>query len=193
MQARYLTNLYVLSEKECVMYLYMPVRFFAELYHRQIAQTSNNLNGIQAKSNLFIQRLLMKIFLVSACLMGLKTRYDGKVVPSNACRKAVQGGVCIPVCPEQLGGLSTPRTSAVLVGGDGYDVMQGQARVVTRDGEDVTANFILGAKQVLEIARKQDITKVLLKAKSPSCGLAPQIGVLASLLQAQGYTVVEME
>ena len=102
----------------------------------------------------------MKIFLVSACLMGLKTRYDGKVVQSSACRKAVQGGVCIPVCPEQLGGLSTPRTAAVLVGGDGYDVMQGQARVVTREGEDVTENYILGARQVLKIARRaNNITK----------------------------------
>jgi uncharacterized protein YbbK (DUF523 family) len=135
----------------------------------------------------------MKTYLVSACLMGLKTRYDGKVVESAVCRKAVQGGVCIPVCPEQLGGLSTPRTAADLVGGDGCDVLEGRARIVTRDGDDVTENFILGARQVLEIARKQDIAKVFLKAKSPSCGLAPQIGVMASLLKAEGFTIVEME
>jgi uncharacterized protein YbbK (DUF523 family) len=135
----------------------------------------------------------MKIYLVSSCLLGLKTRYDGKVAPSEACRKAIAGNVCIPVCPEQLGGLPTPRVAADLVGGDGYDVLAGKARVVTRDGLDVTENFILGAKQVLEIARQQDIAKVFLKARSPSCGLAPNIGVLAALLQEEGYSLVEIE
>ncbi len=135
----------------------------------------------------------MKIYLVSACLMGLKTRYDGKVMPSAAYRKIVKGGVCIPVCPEQLGGLSTPRTAADLVGGDGHDVLAGRARVLTRTGEDVTDNFTQGAKQVLKIARLQDISKVFFKARSPSCGLAPKIGVTAALLQAEGYTVVELE
>ena len=135
----------------------------------------------------------MNIYLVSACLLGLKTRYDGKVISSAACRKAVEGGICIPVCPEQLGGLSTPRIAADLVGGDGRDVLAGRARVVTGDGDDVTENFILGARQVLEIARQQDIAKVFLKARSPSCGLAPKTGVLAALLQEEGYAVVEIE
>ena len=135
----------------------------------------------------------MKIYLVSSCLLGLKTRYDGKVVPSDACREAVLGAVCIPVCPEQLGGLSTPRVAADLIGGDGHDVLAGKARVSTGNGEDVTENFILGAQQVLEIARQQPITKIFLKAGSPSCGLNPKIGVLAALLQAEGYTIVEME
>ena len=132
-------------------------------------------------------------YLVSACLLGLKTRYDGKVIPSAACRKAVEGGICIPVCPEQLGGLSTPRTAADLVGGDGHDVLAGRARVVTRDGEDVSENFIQGAKQVLEIARQQEIAKIFLKAGSPSCGLIPKIGVTAALLQREGFTLVEVE
>jgi uncharacterized protein YbbK (DUF523 family) len=95
----------------------------------------------------------MKIYLASACLTGLKTRYDGKIIQSAACKKAVEGAVCIPVCPEQLGGLPTPRVAADLVGGDGHDVLAGHARVITRDGLDVTGNFILGARQVLEIAR----------------------------------------
>jgi uncharacterized protein YbbK (DUF523 family) len=80
-----------------------------------------------------------------------------------------------------------------LVGGDGHDVLGGRARVITRAGEDVTDNFILGAKQVLEIARQQDIANVFLKARSPSCGMAPTIGVTAALLRAEGYPVVEME
>jgi uncharacterized protein YbbK (DUF523 family) len=135
----------------------------------------------------------MNIYLVSACLLGLKTRYDGRAISSAACRKAVAGGVCIPVCPEQLGGLPTPRVAADLVGGDGHDILAGRARVITRIGEDVTDNFILGAGQVLEIARQQDIAKVFLKARSPSCGLAPNIGVTAALLQKEGFDVVAME
>jgi len=135
----------------------------------------------------------MKIYLASACLTGLKTRYDGKIIQSAACKKAVEGAVCIPVCPEQLGGLSTPRVAADLVGGDGHDVLAGHARVITRDGLDVTGNFILGARQVLEIARQNDIAKIFLKAGSPSCGLASKIGVTAALLQNEGYTIIEME
>ena len=82
----------------------------------------------------------MKIYLASACLLGLKTRYDGRIVPSDTCREAVAGAVCIPVCPEQLGGLPTPRVAADLTGGDGNDVLSGKAKVITRDGQDVTEN-----------------------------------------------------
>jgi uncharacterized protein YbbK (DUF523 family) len=135
----------------------------------------------------------MKIYLVSACLIGLQTRYDGKIKQSTACTKAVAGAVCIPVCPEQLGGLPTPRVAADLVGGDGQDVLAGNARVITRNGEDVTRNFILGAKQVLKIARQNDVTKIFLKAGSPSCGLTPRIGVTAAPLESAGFEVVEME
>ena len=135
----------------------------------------------------------MKICLASSCLLGLKTRYDGRIVHSDACRKAITGAVCIPVCPEQLGGLPTPRVAADLTGGDGHDVLAGHAKVFTRSGDDVTENFILGARQVLEIARQQDVTKVFLKAGSPSCGLSPNIGVTAALLQKEGFDVVEME
>jgi uncharacterized protein YbbK (DUF523 family) len=135
----------------------------------------------------------MNIYVVSACLLGLKTRYDGRVVPSDTCRKATAGEVCIPVCPEQLGGLPTPRVAADLIGGDGHDVLAGHAKVLTRNGEDVTGNFILGARQVLEIVRQHETAEIFLKAKSPSCGLAQKVGVTAALLMSEGYTVVEME
>jgi uncharacterized protein YbbK (DUF523 family) len=135
----------------------------------------------------------MKIYLASACLLGLKTRYDGKVKPSEACMKAVTGAVCIPVCPEQLGGFPTPRAAADLVGGDGYDVLEGRARVIDRTGEDVTENFILGATQVLEIARLHAVEEIFLKAGSPSCGLSPKVGVTAALLEKEGFQILEME
>ena len=133
------------------------------------------------------------IYLVSGCLLGLRTRYDGQVYTSETCRKAVADRIWLPVCPEQLGGLTTPRMAADLVGGDGNDVLAGLARVITRDGSDVTENFIEGARQVLEIARQQKIEKVFLKARSPSCGLTPKIGVTAALLQAEGFFMVEMD
>ena len=114
--------------------------------------------------------------------MGLKTRYDGQVFTSRPCKIVIDDGIWLPVCPEQLGGLSTPRTAADLVGGDGADVLAGRARVITRDGTDVTDNFIEGARQVQEIALHQKISGIFLKSGSPSCGLTPQLGVTAALL-----------
>ena len=135
----------------------------------------------------------MKIYLVSACLLGLRTRYDGRILSSESCRKALADAISIPVCPEQLGGLATPRVAADLADGDGHDVLAGRARVLTREGFDVTENFILGARQVLAIARQQTVDRIILKARSPSCGLRPVTGVTAALLQEEGYEVVEMD
>lgn len=97
----------------------------------------------------------------------------------------------IPVCPEQLGGLPTPRTAADLVGGDGHDVLAGRASVIDSQGRDVTAPFILGARQCLAIAQTQGITTALLKARSPSCGVNLRAGVTAALLTANGIKVIE--
>jgi uncharacterized protein YbbK (DUF523 family) len=134
------------------------------------------------------------IYLVSACLMGLKTRYDGQVFTSKPCKIVIDDGIWLPVCPEQLGGLSTPRTAADLVGGDGHDVLAGRARVVNKDGDDVTENFILGARQVLEIALRQKISGIFLKSGSPSCGLTPRLGVTTALLsQQKSFYIREFE
>ncbi|GAB4340410.1 MAG: DUF523 domain-containing protein [Desulfobulbaceae bacterium] len=132
-----------------------------------------------------------EIFLVSACLTGLCTRYDGLSRPSAACMERLAGHCWIPVCPEQLGGLPTPRTPADLVGGDGADVLVGNARVIDRQGRDVTEVFVHGARQCLEIARAQGVTTALLKSGSPSCGLTPRRGVAAALLAAHHITVHE--
>lgn len=132
----------------------------------------------------------MKKCLVSACLAGLCTRYDGQVKTSPDCLRELAGFDCwIPVCPEQLGGLPTPRPAAGLSGGDGHAVLAGTATVRDCQGNDLTREFIKGAHMVLAIAQAQDITHCLLKAGSPSCGLAPHPGVTAALLLANGLEV----
>lgn len=129
--------------------------------------------------------------LVSGCLTGLCTRYDGLAKPSAACLERLAHCRWIPVCPEQLGGLPTPRQPADLVGGDGNDVLAGRAAVIDRDGKNVTEQFVRGARQCLLIAGDQNIKVALLKARSPSCGLTPNIGVTAALLSANGIKVIE--
>ena len=131
------------------------------------------------------------IFLVSACLMGLCTRYDGLTKPDAESKIFLKDSTWIPVCPEQLGGLPTPRPAADIIGGDGHDVLQGKASVCTKDGVDVTTSFIRGAKQVLQIAENQEITGVCLKARSPSCAISGTIGVTAALLTDHGYRLYE--
>jgi uncharacterized protein YbbK (DUF523 family) len=98
--------------------------------------------------------------LCSACLLGLKCRYDGKSKPHEKVINLATKETLIPVCPEQLGGLSTPRKPAE----------QKSGQVITEDGEDVTANFENGAKQVLGLAKLYNIKSAILKQRSPSCG-----------------------
>ena len=131
------------------------------------------------------------ICLVSSCLMGLCTRYDGASKPNRDCIAALSGQIWIPICPEQLGGLSTPRERAVLTGGDGHAVLAGTARVISESGCDVTANFIRGAEMVLELATMHMISVAVLKAKSPSCAVNSTMGVTAALLQQNGIGLQE--
>lgn len=133
-----------------------------------------------------------EMILVSACLVGLQTRYDGRVVDSPGCREELENYTWIPVCPEQLGGLPTPRCPADIAGGNGFDVLEGQARVICDDGKDVTAPFVRGAEMVLDIARRQGVEKIFLKARSPSCGVK-KTGVTAALLQRHGIQLVEFD
>ena len=142
------------------------------------------------------------MIIVSACLAGVNCKYDGG---NNACQnvmKLVSEGAAIPVCPEQLGGCCTPRPPAEIIGGRGADVLDGKCRVMRKNGEDVTDEFIKGAQEVLKIARLVGAKKAILKAKSPSCGcgaiydgtftgrLAEGSGVTAELLTRNGIEVV---
>lgn len=143
------------------------------------------------------------MILISACLMGCNCRYDGKnnLIPSIA--KLVQEGKALPVCPEQLGGLPTPRPPAEIVGGSGEDVLEGKARVLDVNGQDITAAFMKGAKEALLIAQTAGIKQAILKQRSPSCG-SKEIyngtfshtrragkGVTAALLSKNGITVYD--
>ncbi len=134
-----------------------------------------------------------EICMVSSCLVGLLTRYDGqKKPPAPECMARLKNTVWIPVCPEQLGGLPTPRESADIVGGTGRDVLDGKARVLTKkDNTDCTQEFIRGAEQVLSIARNQNISTVIFKARSPSCGVTSVLGVTTALLQKHGFKIIE--
>ena len=132
------------------------------------------------------------MILVSACLLGLKTRYDLEVHDHPGLLAELEGKAFVPVCPEQLGGLPTPRAPARLVGGDGNDVLYGRAAVVNELGHDVTRHFIRGATECLKIARITHAAVAYLKAKSPSCGLTPHLGVTAALLIHNGMKLIEM-
>lgn len=131
-------------------------------------------------------------YIVSGCLVGLCTRYDGEIKEYSTCINILSKANWIPVCPEQLGGLPTPREAADIHDGDGHDVLAGTAKVITKSGEDITPQFISGARQVLQIAKMQNITKAILKARSPSCAASSPVGVTCALLRENGIVVDEI-
>lgn len=170
------------------------------------------LGGLLAR-RMFLHEAEPPLVLVSACLVGQKCRYNGGdcrvdglthqvgevgqlLRPSDGTDWAV-----VPVCPERLGGLPTPREPAEIAGGSGGDVLDGHARVVTARGEDVTEPFVVGAREALELARALGVHRAVLKEASPSCGSTliydgtftrtrvPGEGLLAALLRRHGFTV----
>lgn len=133
--------------------------------------------------------------LVSACLLGVSCRYDGGGKALDGFERLMEDYELIPVCPEQLGGLPTPRTPSERRGD----------RVVSRDGMDVTDAFYRGAEQACRIAGLYGAKLAILKARSPSCGsgtiydgsfsgrTVPGDGVTAEALKAMGVTVYSEE
>ena len=145
----------------------------------------------------------MKI-LISACLLGVNCRYDGGNSRDENAISLHQSDELIPVCPEEAGGLPTPRPAVEIVNGDGNDVLDGKARVLTADGVDKTEEFLKGAQFALELAQSQSATSVILKSKSPSCGcgeiydgsfsrtLISGDGVTTALLKRHGIEVISI-
>jgi len=129
--------------------------------------------------------------LISACLLGENCKYSGGNNYDPFVERLKEKFELVPICPEQMGGLPTPRTPSERLGD----------RVVTRDGGDVTAEFQRGAARALRVARENGITRALLKERSPSCGygtiydgtftgtVVPGSGVAASLLAENGVRI----
>jgi uncharacterized protein YbbK (DUF523 family) len=136
--------------------------------------------------------------LISACLFGLNTRYDGSSKLSEELLQRLAGRCLVPVCPEQLGGLPTPRPASCFCCGDGADVLGGSARMINTAGEDVTRQFVRGARETLLLAESLDAKEAYFKARSPACGrgevyigdtLCEGNGVAAALLLQHGIEV----
>lgn len=129
--------------------------------------------------------------LVSACLLGVECKYSGGSNLNEDVIRLSERYDLVPVCPEQLGGLATPREPSEIHGG----------RVVTRSGKDVTEEYKKGAREALRIARLTCCRKAVLKERSPSCGcgfvydgsfsgkLVPGDGAAAALLKVNGISV----
>jgi uncharacterized protein YbbK (DUF523 family) len=108
--------------------------------------------------------------LVSACLLGTNCKYSGGNNLTSKVLELMKEHTIIPVCPEQLGGLTTPRKPCEIQAGGGSEVLAGHAKVLNNIGEDVTEQFAKGARETLNIAKLCGCTAAILKAKSPSCG-----------------------
>jgi len=136
-----------------------------------------------------------KMVVVSACLAGINCRYDCKIKPNKKVVELIKKGNAIPVCPEQLGGLPTPRIAAERAGD----------KVLRKDGVDVTEEFTTGAREALKIAKLVGCKTAILKARSPSCGsgkiydgnftgtLINGDGICAELFKKNGIKVITEE
>lgn len=134
----------------------------------------------------------MENVLVSACLLGIGCRYDGKHKANEEVLRLREKYNLIPVCPEVFGGLPTPRVPSERVGD----------KVMMRDGHDVTDNYRRGAEETLRLCRIYDVKLAILKERSPSCGkneiydgsfsgtLTQRDGVTAELLKSEGINVI---
>jgi len=137
----------------------------------------------------------MENILISACLLGVACRYDGcrKPLPSSVIMQLQEKYHLIPICPEIMGGLPTPRIPSEI---------QPDGHVLRSDGADVTENYRKGAEEALRLAELFHCRFAVLKEKSPSCGagkiydgsftrtLTEGDGITAGLLKEQGIRII---
>lgn len=142
--------------------------------------------------------------LVSACLLGRECRYDGSTNRDRALERELEerGMRAVPFCPEEHGGLGTPRPAAWIERESAAAVLDGRDRMVTDAGVDVTAQFLKGARGALETCKVHGIRLAFLKERSPSCGvcqthvanmLGPGPGLTTELLRRDGIEVLGAE
>lgn len=143
----------------------------------------------------------MRPVLVSACLLGINCRYDGSdnLDPQVIVLLEKSDFLPVPVCPEQLAGLPTPRPKAWFNRGDGRDLPGGNAELVDESGQVVNDIFVRGAQETLKVAHRCGCRTAILKQRSPSCGsnqihcngdLVEGVGVTCALLRRSGILVV---
>lgn len=131
------------------------------------------------------------MYIVSGCLAGLCCRYDGKDNADERVMELVRKGMAVPVCPEQLGGLPTPRPGCEIV----------DNRILTEQGFDASESFLRGAEEALKLVKLLGADKAILKSRSPSCGsgkiydgtfsrtLIDGDGIFAAMLKKEGVEV----
>ncbi|HFG6897503.1 TPA: DUF523 domain-containing protein [Acinetobacter baumannii] len=142
------------------------------------------------------------MLLISACLIGEPVRYDGRSCLHTKLKQLFLNKKAHELCPELLGGFTTPRLPAEIVGGTGQDVLDGKAKILDSSGLDVTELYLKGAYRTLDIARQIQATCVVLKENSPSCGSQKiyngtfqgekitGVGITTALLQRHGFEVI---
>jgi uncharacterized protein YbbK (DUF523 family) len=145
---------------------------------------------------------LVALLLVSSCLAGQEVRYNGTHCLHEKIRQLIDQKKAVSICPELLGGFPVPREPAEITGGDGEDVLDGRARVIEKSGRDVTELYITGAYAALKKAEELQVSTVVLKEFSPSCGSSVIYngeftggkvagdGVTSALLKRNGIRVV---
>lgn len=110
--------------------------------------------------------------IISACLLGMPCRYNGKGKLNKKALKIFLKGNALLVCPEISVGQKTPRPACEIIGGDGRDVLEKKAKIFDKDGNDYTKEFLEGSQIILrDIIKKHRITLAILKSGSPSCGV----------------------
>lgn len=144
---------------------------------------------------------MINVKLISACLCGINCKYNGTNNSHPYFLELLKQGELLPICPEQLGGLPTPRSACEIMGGSGAEVIQGNAQVINKTGENLRSVFIKGAHESLQLAKQADISEAILQSRSPSCGcgkiydgtftgkLITGDGVTAALLKMNGIKV----
>lgn len=110
------------------------------------------------------------MYLISACLCGINCRYDGLNSYSEFCEKLLKENKALPVCPEQLGGLTTPRKPCEMQG-SAMEIINGKKIILDINGIDTSEMFLRGAREVLKIAKILNVKTAILKEGSPSCGV----------------------